>query len=241
MGNTTTFTALEVLKRWRYIYQECLKRGITIISFGADGDSRLLRAMKISTQLNLTASDKALFNQSPSSLTLGLRIPKDWTWFWVERATTLLYIQDYIHVAVKLKSRLLKPSIILPLGEYLAGSHHLRYISEIFTKDQHGLRQQDIDHKDKQNFDAVIRITSPSVLSLLEKIPDAKGTLMYLKLLKKFMDAFLDKSLAPLERIQNIWYVIFFLRYWHRWLCLKKQFTVKERHLLATMLWERIL
>ena len=124
------------------------------------------------------------------------------------------------------------------MGEYLAGSHHLRYISEIFTKDQHGLRQY---HKDKQNFDAVIRITSPSVLSLLEKIPDAKGTLMYLKLLKNLWMPFLDKSLAPLERIQNIWYVIFFLRYWHRWLCLKKQFTVKERHLLATMLWERIL
>ena len=187
MGNTISFTAIDVLKRWRYIYQECQKRGITIVSFGADGDSRLLRAMKISTQLCLSGTDMALFNQSPSHLTIGLRIPKDWTWFWMERATSVLYIQDYIHVAVKLKSRLLKPSIILPLGEYLAGSHHLINVTEVFTKDQHGLRQKDIDHKDKQNFDAVTQITSPSVLGLLENIPDAKGTLMYLKLLKIFI------------------------------------------------------
>jgi len=68
---------------------------------------------------------------------------------------------------------------------------------------------------------------------LLENIPDAKGTLMYLKLLKNFMDAFLDKSLAPLERIKKVWHVIFFLRYWHRWLCLQKQFTVQDNFITS--------
>jgi len=233
MGSDISFTALDVLKRWKYIYQECQKRGITVVSFGADGDSRLLRAMKISTLLNLSGSDKALYNQSPSHLTSNLTIPKEWTWFWAEKAPSLLYIQDYVHVAVKLKSRLLKPSIKLPMGEYLAGSHHLRIVADTFAKDQHGLRQKDLNHKDKQNFDAVTRITSLSVLGLLDKLPDAKGTLKYLQLLKNFMDAFLDKSLTPLERIKKVWYVIFFLRYWHRWLCLEKQFTVKENFITS--------
>jgi len=33
-----------------------------------------------------------------------------------------------------LKSRLLKPSIILPMGHYLAGSHHLKILAKTFTK-----------------------------------------------------------------------------------------------------------
>ena len=114
------------------------------------------------------------------------------------------------------------------MGHYLAGSHHLKILAKTFTKDQHGLRQKDLDHKDKQNFDSVTRITSPSVFEMLEKVPDAKGTLKYLQLLRCFIDAFLDKHLSPVERLEKVWYTIFFLTYWHKWLCLQKKFTVKE-------------
>ena len=79
------------------------------------------------------------------------------------------------------------------MGQYLASSHHLKILVDTFAKDQHGIRQKDLSHKDKQNFDAVTCITSSSVLKLLEKFPDAKGTLKYLQLLRNFMDAFLDK------------------------------------------------
>ena len=126
------------------------------------------------------------------------------------------------HVAVKLKSRLLKPSIMLPMGWYLAGAHHLKILVNTFTKDQHGIRLKDLNHKDKQKYDPVTRITSPSVLGLLKKVPDGKGTPKYLKLIKNFVDAFLDKGLSPLERVKKVWFTIFFLRYWHRWLSLHK-------------------
>ena len=105
MGTNNSFTATDVLKHWRYIYVECQKRNITVISFGADGDARLLRAMKISTQLKVSRIDKSLYNSSPSPLTTEFKLPK---WFWLEKAISLLYIQDYIHIAVKLKSRLLQ-------------------------------------------------------------------------------------------------------------------------------------
>ena len=117
-----SFLATDIMNRWRYIYLECQKRDITIISFGADGDSRLLRAMKISSQFRI--KDKCLYNLSPSPLGIELDLPQEWTWYW-SKMTSILYIQDYVHVAVKLKSRLLKPSIILPMGHYLAGGHHL--------------------------------------------------------------------------------------------------------------------
>lgn len=233
IGSNISFTAKDVLKRWKYIFEECKQRNITVVSFGGDGDSRLLKAMKISTQLKVQGIDKTLYSLSPSFSTLSLKFPNEWTWFWVEKPTSIPYIQDYVHVAVKLKSRLLKPSIMLPMGRYLAGSHHLKILFDTFAKDQHGIRQQDLNHRDKQNFDAVTRITSPSVLALLENFPDAKGTLKYLQLLRNFMDAFLDKGLSPLERIRKVWNSIFFLRYWHRWLCLNKKFTVKENFITS--------
>ena len=200
IGTNNSFSATDVMKRWRYIYLECQKWDITLISFGADGDSPLLWAMKISSQLKIT--DKSLYNLSPSPLTVELDLPQKWTWYW-SKMTSILYIQDYVHVAVKLKSRLLKPSIILPMGHYLAGGHHPNILASTFTKDQHGLRQKDLDHKDKQNFDAVTHITSASVLQLLEEVPDARGTFKYLQILRSFMDAFLDKHLSPLERIKK--------------------------------------
>ena len=72
-------------------------------------------------------------------------------------------------------------------------------ILNTFTKDQHGIRHKDLEHKDKQNFEAVSRITAQCVLDLLEQIPDAKGTLYYLKSLQYFIDAHLNKKLSPLE------------------------------------------
>ena len=45
------YTAELIIKCWKYIYDECFKRGIQVISFGADGDSKQLQSMKLSTQL----------------------------------------------------------------------------------------------------------------------------------------------------------------------------------------------
>ena len=46
MGTDNKFTADLILKRWKYIFLECNKRGISVDSFGADGDSRELSAMQ---------------------------------------------------------------------------------------------------------------------------------------------------------------------------------------------------
>ena len=102
-GNQQSNTCFKTLET--HIFR--VKRSIIVVSFGTDGDTRLLTAMKISSQLKVSSTDKSLYNLSPLLLTAEL---KEWTWFWLEKTTSLLYIQDYIHFTVKLKSRLLKPS-----------------------------------------------------------------------------------------------------------------------------------
>ena len=117
IGTNNCFTATDVLKRWKYIYSECHKRSITVISFGGDGDYRILSVMKVSCEFKLNANDKQQFNLSPSSLLKEVPNTKQWPWFLVKANRSCDIYQDYVHVAVKL-------SIILPLGDFLAGSHH---------------------------------------------------------------------------------------------------------------------
>ena len=88
------------------------------------------------------------------------------SWFKVQHPTKLSYVQDsVVHVAVKFENK--QPSVILPLENYLVGIHHLRMVFQNISKDQHRMRITDIDHKDKQNFEAVMCITSKSVMKLL--------------------------------------------------------------------------
>ena len=220
------------MKQWKTIYTQCKLRGITVLSFGADGDPKELRAMQLSTQISFSYSS---LSANSHSLNLDkLKIPSEWhTWFAAKTTTKVAYIQDIVHVAVKLKSRFLKPSVVLPLGRYLAGVHHLRLLQNTFGKDQHGLRERDLNSKDKQNFEAVVRMTSLSVKKLLEKLPDAKGTLAYLRVIEFVMDSYLDKNIDVCSRVTKAWYAVFFLRYWRHWILLNPNYTLSNNFITA--------
>lgn len=193
-GTDNKFTTEHVIKRWKYIFEECQKRDILVVTFGADGDARELCDMKISAALFSTTND-VLSKHCLFSKVTQLNIPESWkSWFSMQKTSMLSYVQDTVHVGVKLKSRLIKPSVILPLGNFVAGVHHLRMIQGRLGKDIHGLREKDINHKDKQNYEAVLRMTSESVFLSLNEIPDARGTQAYLKVLRCVIDSYLDKS-----------------------------------------------
>ena len=78
---------------------------------------------------------------------------------------------------------------------------HLHAVKLTFQKDKHALRQRDINHKDKQNFQAVINITSAG--HLLSEIPQADATKCYIDPIKNVMDSYLDKSLIQLVGWRN--------------------------------------
>ena len=158
---------------------------------------------------------------------MPMKVPLTWKlWFAMKNPMSVVCIQDVVHVAVKLKTRLLKSSILLPFGQFSAGVHHLRTIHKMFSKDQHGLRERDINYKDRQNYEAVLRMTSDSILNLLKKVPDAKGTVAYLEMMRSINDSFLDVKLDILERVKKAWYSVFVLRYWRQWIVLHAKFTV---------------
>ena len=81
-----------------------------------------MKAMQFSTQKS--------FEKSSSKPPIN--VPPEW-YNWSA------HVQDVVHVAVKLKARLLTKSIILPMGKHVAGVHDLHLIQNNFGKDQHGL------------------------------------------------------------------------------------------------------
>ena len=91
-------------------------------------------------------------------------MPKEWlSWFVIKEPYEIIYVQDTVHIAVKLKARLLNLSVDLFFGKYIAGSHHLYTIIKSFGKDEHGMQPKDVNHKDRQNYDAMVQITSDAV------------------------------------------------------------------------------
>lgn len=57
------------------------------------------------------------------------------------------------------------------------------------------------------------------VLDALEKnIADSQGTVMYLTLCKHITSSYMQNDLNPLERLYNLWYSVYFLRCWRKWI-----------------------
>ena len=82
-------------------------------------------------------------------------------------------------------------------------------VVKLYGKEKHGLRARDIDHQDKQNFDAVGQLIKAS--HQLDDLPEAVGTKYYINVMKSVVDSYLDKSLDPAKRIEEIWHAAFFL------------------------------
>lgn len=165
-GTDNKFTSQDVIKRWKFILKELVTFGITVLGFSSDGDSRLLKAMRTETHLGISQ----VCSNSNSKLILN------WPWFnaiYIDNG----FVQDTIHIATKLRNRLLKPSILLPFGNKLISVSHLKILINIVSKDKHLLSLSDIEPKDKMNFESANKISQEYVQKLLlNHIPDSEGT-----------------------------------------------------------------
>ena len=224
LGTDNKFIAQHLLQRWQFIVSNCSDRGISVISFGGDGDSRVMKAMRVSTLLLVSPSDPLSGEFSVPST--DLVIDRSWkSWFCI-RATTISFVQDVVHVGVKLKLRLLNQSVSLKMGPLEAGVHHLEQLRCKYGKEQHLLRERDLNCKDKQNYDAVLHIINAA--PLLDDLPGAGATKCYVEIMESVVSSYLDKSLDIVCRIEKIWYAAFFLRYWRKWVLLHHLYTLKS-------------
>lgn len=78
-------------------------------------------------------------------------------------------------------------------------------------------------------------MTSESVMNTLASIPDAKGTTVYLTIMKSVNDSFLDKTLECLCRVEKAWYAVFILCYWRQWIIRHPEYNVADNFILSNI------
>lgn len=173
-----------------------------MVAFSSDGDQRLLSVMRSQTQLN----------------NLNLHGP-------VDRSPAS--IQDTIHEVLKFRSRFLKVSVLLPMGDKQVSVSHLKLLINRTSKDVHGLVMKDVCPDDKQNFKSMQKVMHPRVLdALIANVPDSQATVMYLKLCSAMESAMNDLDLYPTERIKRMYFSTSFLRIWRKWILNSEKYSL---------------
>lgn len=141
----------------------------------------------------------------------------------IKNEQELSVVQDPTHLGGKMRNRILKPSICMPMGQKQVSVGHLKMLIDSVPKDIHGLVRSDILPDDKQNFRSFEKVTDHRVLDALTKnIVDSEATVLYLKISRQMTSAYMEPNLSPLDRISRMWNALYFLRIWRIWLLSQK-------------------
>ncbi|CAF4165786.1 unnamed protein product [Rotaria magnacalcarata] len=210
-GVVNTYTSIEILRRWLFIFNNSLQKKIRIIGFSTDGDSKYLRAMRlVSGFFGSLPHFKFIEHQEA----FDLNNMAQWPWFFLRKKQLFLFFQDATHLVTKWRNRLLSSTAQLIVGQQFITIQHVADIIENsnYTKLDHGLNRSDLNPKDRQNYNSCVKLASDNVLSILLDGADTYGTYVYLRLLQMIILAYVEKRTRIEERLQSAWCIVFVCR-----------------------------
>lgn len=141
--------------------------------------------------------------------------------------------QDHIHIACKLRNRLLNVNELI-MGKFKVSKEHLKKLLNNVPKTIHKLCQHDVTPKDRQNFSSFEKVTSEKVLNALKTyVPESNATVTYLELSSDAIKSYRALDLEPCERIESIWWVTFFLRIWRESIRTHKKHTLANKFITS--------
>lgn len=112
-GTDNKFTHEHVLKRFSYIKEKCAESNIDVIGYGSDGDSKLLKAMKMSVGLGSNIGNDEM--------------PDGWKeLYFANLEHDYICFQDHFHIISKIRTRLLETSCPMRIGQYKISLASLR-------------------------------------------------------------------------------------------------------------------
>lgn len=214
------YDSRDVAQRWTFINNELKKVGIKAISFSSDADPKNSCAMRSLSSLGIQSKYFVNFDWfSCGNKQIGNILP--------------VFVQDTTHLVASLRNRMLKTintPDLLPFGKYHIQQSHLQFLLDNFSKDKHNLTATIINPIDRQNFEqTVLRLCDEKVTNLLRSsVIGSEATTLFLEMIRGIIAAFMDTKLTPIERIENMWYIVFMLRIWRNDILMKKKLTVKD-------------
>ena len=100
------------------------------------------------------------------------------------------------------------------MGNQYVSIDILRRIASLSSKLFHGLVSSDLNPRDHQNYVSCMRISRDEIFIALENINKGNATIIYIKLLRSIIDAYIEKSTTLLDRIFHAWTSFFIARLW---------------------------
>lgn len=195
-------------------------RGIEVVSISGDSDPRNNAAMRLLSKLGHKSN------------------VIDFSWFASGSLLWPFFIQDPTHIGTKLRNFLLRTVWSLrslPFGrDNFIQLKQLYYLLDHFTKDKHELTASILNPVDKQNFMSVEKMCSVKVTELLESsVKNSRATVVFLETIRDVTEAFMRKDLSVLERVRKMWYRVFILRLWRRFIVKHKNYSLEKNFLTA--------
>lgn len=215
-GSDNKYTGLDVQKRWKYIINELRKVGIKVIAVASDSDPKYNSSMRKLSQLGNKSNLFESLTSDHEWFKCGGVVKDSSAWIHV-------FVQDPTHIATKLRNFLLRTTKKLEKmafgTEYFIQMSHLQQLLKNYTKDVHQLTATILNPVDKQNFQSAQRMCDSNVIELLRKnVRGGDGTAKFLEIMRNVIDAYMNLELTPLERIKKIWYTIFIIRMWRKYI-----------------------
>ncbi|CAM4930197.1 unnamed protein product [Rotaria socialis] len=214
-GTNNKYEAIDIIRRWIWIFEQSSLQDIRIVGFSTDGDPKYMRAMRL-----VTGFFASLPNIKLNSYTnaFHVKIPKDWNWYFLGDSHLFLCFQDATHLCTKLRNRLLSRTANMLIGNHCISINYLSTLIRNIPKLRHGLVKSDIFPQDRQNFSSCVKICSDDVTNCLTEIHDSEGIIMYIHLLRSIMIAYIEKLTTPINRLYHAWFSVFVSRLWYIWI-----------------------
>jgi hypothetical protein len=227
-GISNTFTAMDILNRWMWIFEKSQESNVRTVAFSTDCDPRYLLAMRLTTGFFSKLTNTSFFDRND---TLKIHLPKDWSrWFFLPSYQVFFCFQDPIHLCAELRNRMFSKVASLLIGKGEVSIEVLNKLLVTKSKFVHGLVKTDMEPTDKQNYKSCLKILDEKVINALEDIDGSLATQIYLRLLRSISLAYIEHNTPIIDRIYHSWLAVFICRIWQTWLYLVRKKDISEYH-----------
>ena len=135
--------------------------------------------------------------------------------------------QDFVHNGKKMVNPLDHQTKELQLGVHVVSIGHLLIVAAVFQLHEHKCAQRDLTRKDRQNWASAQALFKSPMLQCLRKLHYEKkvpclGTLVYLRMVNRYISIFYSRTLSLQSRIKLASFVVHFLCRWRMWIVTSK-------------------
>lgn len=201
-GTDNKFKMKDVLHRNEKILNVLRDEGIEVLGMSSDGDSRLLKYMKLISKIGDKTDDQKL------------NVPEEFKkYVYCDLDPIFFPFQDTLHIVTKLRNAVAKFSANMKINTYAISHAYLINLVKNHPRGEHNLSMTDVKVKDRMNVTSAVKLFQEDVTDLLTS-KEERGLLFYLKIMKFIHEPFAIPSLSPQEVIHKIWFAALALRAW---------------------------